>query len=174
MTDPRTILLTSYASPCGRLLLGALDGRLCLCDWQEARDRRVVLRRLARHLQAGYAEASCDTTLRAARQLDEYFAGRRRDFDLPLLLAGTDFQCAVWQALRAVPYGRTASYAVLARRIGRPRSVRAAAAAVGANALSVFMPCHRIVGTGGALTGYAGGLEAKRFLLALEAGAGGE
>ena len=72
------------------------------------------------------------------------------------------------------PYGRTASYAALARRIGRPRSVRAAAAAVGANALSVFMPCHRIVGTDGALTGYAGGLEAKRFLLALEAGAGGE
>jgi methylated-DNA-[protein]-cysteine S-methyltransferase len=104
----------------------------------------------------------------AARQLKEYFAGRRARFDLALAPQGTAFQQSVWRAIAKVPAGRTASYGDLARRIGRPSAVRAVGAAVGRNPLSVVVPCHRIVGSDGSLTGYAGGLERKRLLLALE------
>lgn len=105
----------------------------------------------------------------AARQLDEYFAGCRQEFDVPLLPVGTDFQLAVWRELLTIPYGEACTYTAQAERMGMPRAVRAVAAANGQNALSLFIPCHRVVGHGGRLTGYAGGLEAKRFLLDLEA-----
>ncbi len=98
-------------------------------------------------------------------QFDDWFGGRRRQFDLPLTLCGTPFQRAVWQALAAIPYAATCSYAELARAVGRPRAVRAVGAANGANPLSIVLPCHRVVGTDGSLTGYGGGLEAKRWLL---------
>jgi len=108
--------------------------------------------------------------LRAARdELDEYFAGRRTRFDLPLAPIGTPFQRAVWAAIAAVPYGATIAYRDLAARAGRPRGVRAAGAAAGRNPWAIVVPCHRIVGADGTLTGYAGGLERKRALLALEA-----
>ena len=106
------------------------------------------------------------------RQLDEYFAGRRRAFDLETRAVGTPFQRAIWDALAAVPYGSTVSYGELADAIGRPAAVRAVGAAVGRNPLTVVVPCHRVIGTDGALTGYAGGLDRKRFLLALERGDG--
>jgi methylated-DNA-[protein]-cysteine S-methyltransferase len=104
----------------------------------------------------------------AARQLAEYFAGDRRAFDLPLAPAGTPFQRQVWAALTTLPYGATTSYAGLAERLGRPGSARAVGAANGANPLAIVVPCHRVVGADGTLTGYAGGLAAKRALLALE------
>lgn len=104
----------------------------------------------------------------AARQLDEYFAAQRRVFDLPLLTVGTPFQRAVWELLTEIPFGGTRSYAWLAAQLGHPRAVRAVAAANRANALSIFIPCHRVVGSSGSLTGYAGGLAAKRLLLGLE------
>lgn len=109
---------------------------------------------------------------RAARQLAEYFAGRRRAFDLPLAPQGTPFQRMVWEALLTVPYGETASYGAIARRVGRPTAVRAVGAANGANPLPIVVPCHRIVGSDGSLTGYAGGLGIKERLLELEGGAG--
>ncbi len=116
-----------------------------------------------------WRESPGDPMLRdAVRQLREYFKGRRERFDLPLAPEGTTFQRGVWRAIAKVPAGRTASYGDLARRIGRPSSVRAVGAAVGRNPLSVVVPCHRIVGSDGSLTGYAGGLARKRALLALE------
>ena len=109
--------------------------------------------------------------LRAAREaLMAYFAGERRDFDLPLDPAGTDFQRAVWEALRAIPYGGTRTYGEIAAAVGRPKAVRAVGQANHVNPLPIFIPCHRVVGKGGALTGYAGGLDLKRALLALESG----
>lgn len=109
--------------------------------------------------------------LRAAREaLLSYFAGERRDFDLPLDPAGTDFQRAVWEALKAIPYGGTRTYGEIAAAVGRPKAVRAVGQANHVNPLPIFIPCHRVVGKGGALTGYAGGLDLKRALLALEAG----
>jgi len=108
---------------------------------------------------------------RAAAQLGEYFAGRRRVFDLPLAPVGTPFQHAVWKAIATVPAGTTISYTELARRAGHPGSFRAVGAATGRNPLAIVVPCHRIVGADGSLTGYAGGLARKRALLALESDA---
>lgn len=105
----------------------------------------------------------------SARQIDEFLRGARDAFDLPIAAEGTPFQRAVWSALRALPYGARVEYGELARRIGRPRAVRAVGAANAKNPLSIVVPCHRVIGAGGALTGYAGGLERKRWLLALEA-----
>lgn len=109
--------------------------------------------------------------LRVARtQLLEYLSGARRSFDLPLDPAGTDFQRSVWEALRAIPYGQTRTYGEIAAAVGRPRAVRAVGQANHVNPLPIFIPCHRVVGKNGALTGYAGGLDLKRALLALESG----
>jgi methylated-DNA-[protein]-cysteine S-methyltransferase len=120
-------------------------------------------------IDASWREAPRDPVLReAARELDEYFAGRRRRFEVKLAPRGTAFQKRVWRAIAAVPSGRTISYAELARRAGSPAAVRAAGAATGRNPLSIVVPCHRILGSDGSLTGYAGGLDRKRALLALE------
>ena len=106
----------------------------------------------------------------AGEQLAAYFSGERVDFDLPLDARGTPFQQRVWQALTEIPYGRTRTYGEIARRLGRPRAARAVGGANHRNPLPVVVPCHRVIGAGGALTGYAGGLRIKRFLLDLEAG----
>lgn len=119
-------------------------------DWCEAPSSRVLAR--------------------CAKQVSEYFAGRRQRFDLPLAPSGTEFQRRVWEEIARVPYGETLSYAELAQRCGRPRATRAAGAATGRNPLSLVVPCHRILAADGGLTGYAGGVERKRRLLALEAG----
>jgi methylated-DNA-[protein]-cysteine S-methyltransferase len=108
----------------------------------------------------------------AARQLDAYFAGEVREFDVPLRLTGTPFQIAVWQALRAIPYGSTISYGELARRTGRVGAARAVGRANGQNPLPIMVPCHRVIGAGGGLTGYGGGLDVKGALLALESSHG--
>jgi methylated-DNA-[protein]-cysteine S-methyltransferase len=105
------------------------------------------------------------------RQLDEYFAGSRRSFDLPLAPAGTAFQSRVWDALARIPWGTTVTYGELAVRAGRPGAARAVGAAVGRNPISIVVPCHRVVGADGTLTGYAGGVDRKAFLLALEGAA---
>ena len=120
--------------------------------------------------------AVCDAApLRSAqRELEEYFAGERREFSLALEPVGTPFQKCVWQALRAIPYGQTISYGELARRIANPRAVRAVGLANGRNPISIIVPCHRVIGANGTLTGYGGGLERKRKLLALESGEGRE
>ncbi len=107
-----------------------------------------------------FAEVAC--------QLDEYFAGRRRSFDLPLAPSGTEFQLRVWDELRQIPIGETTTYAGLAARVGHPRAARAVGAAVGRNPISVVVPCHRVVGGDGSLTGFAGGIARKRALLLLE------
>jgi methylated-DNA-[protein]-cysteine S-methyltransferase len=102
------------------------------------------------------------------RQLSDYFAGTRTHFDLPLDFHGTDFQKSVWAALLTIPFGETRSYAEIARQLGRPTAFRAVGAANGKNPISIVAPCHRVIGTNGALTGFAGGLEGKAFLLELE------
>ena len=101
--------------------------------------------------------------------MDEYFARKRKTFDIPLLLVGTEFQKSVWQELQNIPYGKTLSYGELSQRLGEPKAVRAVAAANGANPISIFVPCHRVIGRDHKLTGYAGGLAAKKELLELEA-----
>jgi methylated-DNA-[protein]-cysteine S-methyltransferase len=109
---------------------------------------------------------------KAVEQLDQYFAGERVQFDLELDLLGTKFQQDVWNALLTIPYGETRSYGEIARQIGRPDRARAVGAANGSNPVSIIVPCHRVIGSDGSLTGYGGGLDRKRFLLDLEAGVG--
>ena len=104
------------------------------------------------------------------RELAEYFAGQRQRFDVPLDLVGTPFQLRVWQALLAIPYGHTCSYGQQAQHIGQPTATRAVAAANGQNKVSVIVPCHRVIGSNGTLTGYGGGLPRKQWLLSLESG----
>jgi methylated-DNA-[protein]-cysteine S-methyltransferase len=134
---------------------------------------RAVLWPDDRPARAGLADIPSDCGAlgvldETADQLDEYFAGRRASFDLPLDLRGTAFQLAAWRALAEIPYGETRSYAAQATRIGRPSAVRAVGTANGRNPVSIVLPCHRVVGSDGALHGFAGGLEAKAALLALE------
>lgn len=119
----------------------------------------------AQALEAGPGGGDHPVLARAARQLQEYFAGERETFDLPLAPHGTEFQRAVWSALTAIPFGATRSYGELAATLGRPTASRAVGAANGQNPLAILVPCHRVVGASGALTGYAGGLAAKEWLL---------
>jgi len=152
-------------SPVGPLKLVGDDVGLSAILWENDNPRRV---RLGPHVE----EPDHDVLVLAERQLAEYFSGARVAFDVPLAFDGTPFQVKVWQALLTIPYGETRSYGAIARQIGRPTAVRAVGAANGRNPISIMAPCHRVVGASGALTGFAGGLEAKRVLLELEASAG--
>lgn len=151
-------------------MLGSFGDKLCLCDWQVEKHRDHVDRRLKRILRAEFAEGTSEVIEEAARQLDEFFARKRREFNVPLLFVGTDFQKTVWNELLTIPFGKTISYGEMAQRIGMPSAVRAVANANGANSMSIFAPCHRIIGSDRSLTGYGGGLPAKKFLLELESG----
>lgn len=148
-------------SPVGMLTLVARGPALAAVLWEHERENRVRLGPLSE--QNGHP-----LLVETERQLNEYFAGERTHFALPLDFQGTEFQKQVWQALLDIPYGETRSYGQIARSIGNPKSVRAVGAANGKNPISIIAPCHRVIGTSGALTGFAGGLEAKAFLLALE------
>lgn len=156
------IIVHRYESPCGPLVLGSYEERLCLCDWQVEKHRDHVDNRLKRVLNADFVVGTSGIIDRAVRQLDEYFAGDRTNFDIPLLFVGTDFQKTVWTDLLNIPYGQTISYGEMAKRIGKPTAVRAVANANGANAISIFAPCHRVIGSNNTQTGYGGGLEAKQ------------
>lgn len=166
---PNAIYIQPYDSPCGKMILGSYADHLCLCDWEKGWHRSTTEARLKKLLKADFIERDSDMIEIARQQLDEYFNRERKTFDLPLLFAGSDFQKTVWQALLTIQYGTIVSYADLARQIGMPKAVRAVANANGANAISIFVPCHRVIGSDGTLTGYGGGLDTKRFLLDLEA-----
>lgn len=164
----KSIHIKSYQSPLGELILGVYEEQLCLCDWKYRKQRESVDNRLQSGLKAAYKEEKHSIIDLAINQLEAYFDGSRETFDVPLLLEGTAFQESVWQALLQIPYGETRSYLQLSKSLGNELAIRAVAAANGANALSIFVPCHRIVGSDGSLTGYAGGLAAKKKLLQLE------
>lgn len=132
--------------------------------------RSSIDNRIQRLLSADYIEGCTAIMEETRRQLEEYFQRKREVFDLPLFLAGSDFQRQVWEALKKIPYGSTVSYRELAAALGRESALRAVASANGANALSIIVPCHRVIGSNGDLTGYAGGLRTKSRLLELEKG----
>jgi methylated-DNA-[protein]-cysteine S-methyltransferase len=154
---------TWVSSPVGRLKLVASDHGLAAVLWATDRPHRV-------RLTTGSEDARHPVLAEAERQLGEYFAGRRTKFSLTLDFAGTPFQRKVWHALLTIPFGETRSYAQIAKQIGSPAATRAVGAANGRNPIAIVAPCHRVIGSGGKLTGFAGGLEAKAYLLALEAG----
>ena len=147
-------------SPVGPLLLAADDDGLRLVEFHAPRHPMPR--------GEDWREGANDVLATTRLQLDEYFAGMRRGFDLPLAPRGTDFQRAVWWLLAEIPYGETISYAQLATRVGKPSAMRAVGAANGRNPLPIVLPCHRVIGADGSLTGFGGGLPTKQFLLTLE------
>ena len=155
-------IYTTIDSPIGELLLtSTADGELTRLSMQDA----------ARPLKIPDDWRRDDgTSTEAISQLRAYFAGERQEFTMPLAPHGNAFELRVWQALREIPYGETASYGEIARRIGSPTAARAVGLANGRNPIAVIVPCHRVIGSDGSLTGYGGGLERKRYLLDLEAG----
>jgi len=157
-----------YKTPYGELVLGAFKEKLCLCDWRYRKMRSSIDNRLKNILGASMVEGESNVVNRTMDELSEYFNFERKSFDLPILMAGTDFQKMVWSELIKVPYGKTSSYSQLAERVGNKKAVRAVATANGANAISIIVPCHRIIGSDGSLVGYAGGLRTKEKLLKLE------
>jgi methylated-DNA-[protein]-cysteine S-methyltransferase len=148
--------------------LGALDDKLCLLDFRYRKIRSAVDHRVQKDLQAELVEAPNAILDDTKRQIDEYLHGDRITFNLPIVTVGTTFQKKVWHALMEVPYAQTASYLYIAKKIGDEKAVRAVANANGANALALIIPCHRIIGRDGRLTGYGGGLAVKKRLLDLE------
>jgi methylated-DNA-[protein]-cysteine S-methyltransferase len=148
-------------SPIGRLLLRS-DGEALTGLYMDVADRPLC------DLAIGAEDASAGPLSETARQLDEYFTGKRQEFDLPLRLQGTSFQQRVWQVLTEIPYGKTWSYGELARHLDNPNASRAVGLANGRNPISILVPCHRVIGADGSLTGYGGGLERKQWLLAHE------
>lgn len=155
---------TSY----GELILGSHNKQLCLCDWQDRNKRDAVDSRLKSGLKAEFVERDDSVLMETRRQLEEYFNHTRKIFDIPLLMVGSPFQKKVWTQLLRVPFGKTWSYLQLAENISDRNAVRAVAGANAANAISIIIPCHRIIGSNGKLVGYAGGMRAKADLLSLE------
>lgn len=149
-----------FETPIGELLLAGEDGVLTMIGFPKGSMRRDPEPDWIFNEQP-FEEVR--------RQLGEYFAGDRKDFDLPLALSGTEFQVSVLEALQEIPYGETTSYGVIAKRIGRPKAVRAVGAANGRNPIPIIVPCHRVIGSSGDLTGFGGGLDTKEALLRLEA-----
>lgn len=173
-----SLFLTEYLSPCGKLMLGSINDQLCLGDWVINGRLSATINRMERYVSASRELSGADgfelrggetpVTKLAKAQLEDYFAGKRKEFDVDLLLLGTDFRKSVWEGLKSIPYGEQVSYREFASMLGSESSVRAIASAIGDNPLSIFLPCHRVIGTDKGLRGYAGGLEAKRYLLNLE------
>ncbi len=155
------LALKTTESPVGKLKLVASDKGLVAILWEKDNPRRVPLSNLVENDQH-------PVLVETQRQLEEYFAGKRKLFSIALDMRGTRFQKDVWEALLAIPYGETRSYGQLAKQLGKPRATRAVGAANGRNPVSIIVPCHRVIGSSGKLTGFAGGLEAKAHLLSLE------
>jgi len=149
-------------------ILGSFDGKLCMLDYRYRKMRESVDRRLTSALNAEYIEVYDEVLQETRKQLDAYLKGERKVFNIPLLMVGSEFQKSVWRALIEIPYGETLSYLDLAKNIGNEKAVRAVANANGANAIGIIIPCHRVIGTNGKLTGYAGGLPLKKKLLDIE------
>lgn len=157
-----------FNSSCGLFVLASFGDKLCLCDWSNNPCAERNKRRIERYLNASFKIETTSILEETKRQLDEYFAGNRKAFTIPLHLVGTDFQQQVWNELLNIPYGATISYKEIAQNIGKPKAVRGVAGAIGANGISILIPCHRVIGSDKSLTGYAGGLKAKKMLLQIE------
>ena len=168
LTSAKKIYIQYYKAFETEFIIGSYEDDLCLLDYRFRKNREGVDRRLQKGLNATYIQENSEVITKTIKQLEAYFLGKRKSFDIKRLTVGTDFQKSVWSALEKIPYAQTASYLSLAKKIGNEKAVRAVANANGANAISIIIPCHRIIGTNGKLTGYAGGLEIKEKLLNLE------
>lgn len=170
VSPERVVRVTRILTPLGPMLVGGTDDALCLLEFVDRRMLESQLSRMQRRLECALLPGSNPVTAELERELKAYFDGRLSSFAVPLSAPGTEFQRNVWDALLEIPFGTTVSYGEIARRIGRPSAVRAVARANGANRIAILIPCHRVIGSDGTLTGYGGGLWRKKRLLELEAG----
>jgi methylated-DNA-[protein]-cysteine S-methyltransferase len=162
------IKIAYFKSLYGELIIGSFEGKLCLCDWRYRKMRNAVDKRIQSGLGFDYTEGNSDVIDKTRQQLSQYFNQERSEFDIPLHFVGSDFQKQVWKTLMEIPYGQTDTYLGLSKKLGNDKAIRAVSSANGANAISIIVPCHRIIGSDGKLVGYAGGLDVKRRLLKLE------
>ncbi|MFC2111100.1 methylated-DNA--[protein]-cysteine S-methyltransferase [Bacteroidota bacterium] len=162
------IKIEYFKTPYGELILGSFENKLCLSDWRYRKMRISIDKRINAGLNAVFIEKETKVINETKTQLAQYFNGERTEFDIHLLLIGTDFQKSVWNALQQIPYGKTDTYLGLSKKLANEKAIRALANANGANAISIIIPCHRIIGSDGKLVGYASGLDVKRKLLSLE------
>ncbi len=162
------IHITNWKSPFGEIIIGDYNDHLCICDWRYRKMRATIDKRIQKIFSSTYIENTTPIIIETINQLTQYFEGNRQEFDLPILLAGSDFQKLVWEELLKIPYGKTQTYLDLSKIMGNEKAIRAIASANGANAISIIIPCHRIIGSDGKLVGYAGGLSVKKRLLKLE------
>jgi AraC family transcriptional regulator of adaptative response/methylated-DNA-[protein]-cysteine methyltransferase len=170
--EHQLIATTRILTPLGPMLAGATDDGICLLEFVDRRMLETQLKRLGKLLNAECVPGFCKHFDRLHDQLQEYFSGKRREFDVPLLLPGTPFQQKVWAGLQTIPYGSTRSYKEQAAAIGLPHAVRAVAKANGDNRIAIIIPCHRVIGANGELVGYGGGLWRKQYLLNRESSTG--
>ncbi len=164
----RAILTHRFSTPLGRMLVCTSDNSVCLLEFDERKNLDIECQDLQKRLKAAFVTGKNHLTKQTQQQILEYFAGTRTHFNLPLMTLGTAFQNDAWQSLQKIPYGQTRSYQEQASAIERPTAVRAVASANSHNRIAIVIPCHRVIGKNGSLTGYAGGLERKRWLLAHE------
>ncbi len=162
------ISIQYYKSPFGELIIGSFEEQLVLCDWRYRKMRDAIDKRLNKALNSQYLEELTPVIKRTIDQVEAYSRKQLKAFDLPLHLIGSDFQVKVWSELLKIPYGQTITYLELSKRINNTKAIRAVASANGANAISIIVPCHRIIGSNNKLVGYAGGLLSKKKLLDLE------
>lgn len=162
------IYIKHYKTPVGEIILGSYQNKLCICDWKYRKMRSEIDSRIKKGLKSEFFEGSTPVIEETIIQLSEYFEKKRTVFTIPIHLIGTHFQKSVWQMLQNIPYGETFSYLKLSKLLNNEQAIRAVASANGANAISILVPCHRIIGSDGKLVGYAGGLSAKKKLLELE------
>ena len=162
------VLLKHIETPIGTMVACATDKGICMLEFSDSKVLEAELKEISKQEKAPIIQGESPFFTILEQELSEYFAGKRQVFSVPLSPFGTDFQQRVWQVLRTIPYGQTWSYKQQATALGSPKSVRAVANANGQNHISILIPCHRVIGSNGTLTGYGGGLWRKKFLLELE------
>jgi len=163
-----SIIIDYFKTPFGELILGSFNEQLCLADWRYRKMRDSIDLRIKTGLDTDFIVGNSKIIEETKLQLTQYFNNERTEFDIPLLLIGTDFQKSVWNELMDIPHGKTETYLGLSKKLGNEKAIRAVASANGANAISIIVPCHRIIGSNGKLVGYAGRLSTKKRLLTLE------
>jgi AraC family transcriptional regulator of adaptative response/methylated-DNA-[protein]-cysteine methyltransferase len=159
------IKTTKIQTPLGEMVAGATDEGICLLEFNEGRKVPAEYNDLLKFMDATIEDGDNNHLRILKKQLKEYFEGKRKEFTIPVITLGTDFQKAVWKELQNIPFGATVSYLELAVALNRPDSVRAVANANGMNRISILIPCHRVIGSDGRLVGYGGGLKRKKWLL---------
>ena len=159
------LYISSVNTPLGMMRLGATDEGICLFDFQYRKSIDTLMKRIESHVGKAFTEGEHPHFDALRAQIGEYFVGTRKDFDLPLHLCGSPFQVSVWKGLLDIPYGETRSYKKQSIFLGNEKAIRAVAGANGDNSIAIIVPCHRVIGENGSLTGYGGGLPKKQWLL---------